>query len=336
MLAARLRYTIFMSDIYPTLDQIKEAHARLKGKVAETPIHHWRGPEIDGAVAPGTEVILKLELLQHTGTFKARGALMNVMSLDDDQLARGVTAVSAGNHAIATAFAAKAVGTSAKVVMINTASQARMEKCREFGAEVILTDTIHDAFDEVARIEKEEGRFFVHPFDGPLTTLGTATLGYEFGAQVGALDALIISIGGGGLSSGVSCAIKRLYPDVKVYGVEPHGAKTMSMSFEAGSPQACDEVTTIADSLAPPYAMEYSYNMCREFVDDIVLVSDDQLIDGMRLLFSGMKLAVEPACAATVAALVGPLKDRVAGKRVGLMVCGTNISASDYCRYITG
>jgi threonine dehydratase len=325
-----------MSNIYPTLDEIKEAHARLKGKVAETPVHHWRGPEIDSAVAPGTEVILKLELMQHTGTFKARAALMNVMSLDDEQLARGVTAVSAGNHAIATAFAAKAVGTTAKVVMIKSASQARKEKCRDFGAEIIFTDTIHEAFDEVARIEKDEGRYFVHPFDGPLTTLGTATLGYEFGAQAGALDAIILPIGGGGLCAGMSCAIKYLYPDIKVYGVEPHGAKTMSMSFAAGSPQACDKVTTIADSLAPPYAMEYSYNMCRSFVDDIVLISDDQMIDGMRMLFSAMKLAVEPAGAATTAALVGPLKDRVAGLRVGVLVCGSNISQADFCRFIGG
>ncbi len=322
-----------MAD-YPSIKEIAENRARLGDLVIETPVHHWRGPEIEAVTAPGTQVFLKLELLQVTGTFKPRGALTNIMSLDADQLKRGVTAVSAGNHAIATAYAAKVMGTSAKVVMINTASKIRLEKSRSFGAEVILRDTIHQAFDEVTRLQEEEGRYFVHPFDGPITTLGTATAGWEFARQVKGLDAMIIPIGGGGLCAGFSCALKQMQPDVKIIGVEPVGAQTMSMSFAQGSPASVDKVTTIADSLAPPYALQYSFDMCRTYVDDIVLITDDDMRQGMRLMFDGMKLAVEPAGAAAIAALTGPLKERLAGQKVGVMVCGTNIGQEDFCKII--
>ena len=177
---------------YPTVDEIAQARERLGDLVIETPAHQWRGPEIEAVTAPGTEVFLKLELFQYTGTFKPRGALTNLLSLSKEQLRKGVTAVSAGNHAIATAYAASVMGSSAKVAMIKTASQIRIEKCRQYGTELILTDTIHEAFDEVTRIQEEEGRYFVHPFDGPLTTLGTATAGWEFARQVGAEEAVAV------------------------------------------------------------------------------------------------------------------------------------------------
>ena len=277
-----------------------------------------------------TEVILKLELFQHTGTFKARGALVNLLSLSDEQLAKGVTAVSAGNHAIATAFAAQRSGASAKVVMMKGANPFRVSQCQAYGAEIIFADGVHQAFDTVKQIEEEEGRTFVHPFEGELTALGTATLGLEFACQAPQLDALIVPIGGGGLCAGVASAFKLLQPACHIYGVEPEGADSMSRSFRAGSPQTIDKVRTIADSLGAPYALPYSFALCQQNVDEIVLIDDEALRRAMGLLFSEMKLAVEPAGAAATAALAGPLRERLQGKRVGVIVCGANIDFATF------
>ena len=282
----------------------------------------------------GAQVHLKLELFQKTGTFKIRGALSVMLNLGKDALSRGVTAVSAGNHAIATACAAQVVGTTAKVVMMKSANPFRVEKCRAYGAEIVLAEDVHHAFDEVARIEKEEGRTFVHPFEGERTALGTATLGKEFLEQVPGLDAVIVPIGGGGLCAGVSSAVKLLRPGCEVFGVEPEGADNMQRSFRAGSPQSIERVATIADSLGPPMSLPYSFSLCRANADDIVLVSDDELRQAMALLFQEMKLAVEPAGAAATAALCGPLCERLTGKKVGVIVCGTNIDAASFAAHL--
>ena len=158
-----------------TLASIEGAHQHLADKVALTPVHNWRGPAMRAAVGDGTEAVFKLELFQHTGTFKARGALLNLLSLSKEKLANGVTAVSAGNHAIATAFAAQKAGASAKVVMMKSANPFRVAACESYGGEVVFADDVHQAFELVEQIEKEEGRTFVHPFEGELTALGTAT-----------------------------------------------------------------------------------------------------------------------------------------------------------------
>jgi threonine dehydratase len=309
----------------PTLDEIRTLQTRLAPLLRQTPVWPWSGADLAAARGDATPVVLKLELFQHTGSFKARGALANMLDLDAAALACGVTAVSAGNHAIAVAFAAALLGTTAKVVMPRTASPLRIARCRSYGAEVILTDDVRAAFDRVQVIERTEGRTFVHPFEGYQTILGTATLGLEFLAQAPGLDAVIIPIGGGGLCAGMAAAIKQLQPSCAVYGVEPTGADTMARSFAAGSPQSLDRVRTIADSLGAPYALPYSYALCREFVDDLVLIDDDAMRRAMGLLYAGMKLAVEPAGAAATAALCGPLRERLAGKQVGVIVCGSNI-----------
>ena len=222
--------------------------------------------------------------------------------------------------------------TTAKVVMPKTANPFRVARCRSYGAEVVLVDDVRQAFARVQQIQQEEGRFFVHPFEGPLTALGTATVGLEFCAQVPNLDAVIIPIGGGGLCAGMAAAIKQLQPACKVFGVEPVGADSMTRSFAAGTPQAIEAVRTIADSLGAPYALPYSFELCRHFVDDLVLIDDEAMRRAMGLLFSSMKLAVEPAGAAATAALCGPLRDRLRGQRVGVIVCGANIDLESFAR----
>jgi threonine dehydratase len=317
-----------------SISDIEAARAALGDLVIETPVHRWRGREIEALVGAETEVVLKLELFQLTGTFKPRGALTVMMNLPPEDLARGVTAVSAGNHAIAVAYAAQILGTSAKVVMMKASNPFRVARCRAYGAEVVQVDDVHAAFETVREIERDEGRAFVHPFEGPFTALGTATLGLELCRQAPGLDAVIVPIGGGGLCAGVSAAVKLLAPEAQVFGVEPEGADTMHRSFAAGEPQAIDRIATIADSLGAPHAAPMSYGLCRDNVDELVMIDDDQMRAAMALLFAEMKLAVEPAGAAATAALVGPLATRLRGKRVGVIVCGANIDAEGFGQHL--
>src|SRR5438105_5025725 len=323
-----------MEAVAPTVEGIRAARARLGERVVETPLWHWRGDAIEQAVGPDTLVLLKLELFQHAGSFKPRGALCAMLDLDRAKLARGVTAVSAGNHAMAVAYAARSLGTTAKVVMPRTASPARVQGSREYGAQVELVEDVHRAFARVHEIEEQEGRTFIHPFEGPLTALGTATLGLEMVEQARELDAVIVPIGGGGLCAGVAAAVKQLLPRCAVHGVEPEGADSMHRSFASGKPEAIEQVRTIADSLGAPHAAPYSFALCRRFVDGLVKVSDDALRSAMGLLFRSAKLAVEPAGAAATAALCGPLRETLSGKRVAVIVCGANIDALTFARHL--
>lgn len=318
----------------PTLTEIAAMRERLGDLVVETPVHRWLGEAITAVLPTDTVPVLKLELFQHTGSFKARPALANLISLAPEARARGVTAVSAGNHAIAVAYAARRLGTTAKVVMFKKASPHRIQRCRELGAEVVLADDVHAAFASVRQIERDEGRSFIHPFEGWLTVLGDATLGLEWERQAPDLQAMILPIGGGGLAAGVAAAVKQLNPRCAIYGVEPRGADSMHRSFAAGSPQSIERVTTIADSLGAPHAAPYSFGLCRRYLDDLVMIDDDDMRRAMRLLFRDLKLAVEPAGAAATAALCGPLRERLAGKRIGVLVCGSNIDAESFAQQL--
>ncbi|MCL4861429.1 MAG: threonine/serine dehydratase [Caldilineaceae bacterium] len=320
----------------PALDSIRAARRALADLITETPVWRWRGPALAEAIGEETEVLLKLELFQYTGSFKPRGALTVMRNLEPAALAHGVTAVSAGNHAIAVAYAAQLLGASAKVVMPKTANPFRVAECRRYGAEIVFAENVQDAFIRVEEIQEAEKRIFVHPFEGPFTILGTATIGLEFATQVGELDAVIIPIGGGGLIAGMATALKQVQPRCLVYGVEPTGADAMYRSLAAGSPQSIPAVQTIADSLGAPMTLPYSFELCRRFVDEVVLVSDDELRQAMALLFSSMKLAVEPAGAAATAALCGPLRQRLRGKRVGVIVCGANIDSMTFGALLKG
>ncbi len=319
----------------PTLDAIAAARARLGEHVRRTPAWRWV-PGVCPAsfTEAGISATLKLELWQPAGSFKCRGALLHAWELDEAARTRGVTAVSAGNHAMAVAYAAAAVGTTAKVVMPRSADAFRVQQSQKLGAEVILVDDVHAAFAEVERIVASEGRSFIHPFEGYTPALGTATAGLEFIEDAPDLDAVIVPIGGGGLCAGISAAIKQAAPTCQVFGVEPVGADSMRRSLAAGSVQTLEAVQTIADSLGAPHAAPYSFALCQRFVDDVVTVDDDALCRAMVELFEGAKLAVEPAGAAATAALLGPLRERLRGKHVGLVVCGANTSAESFAKYL--
>ncbi|HLX01333.1 MAG TPA: threonine/serine dehydratase [Trinickia sp.] len=304
----------------PTLDAIATQHFALTPWVTRTPVFERQ----DFPSLEGTHVNFKFELLQASGSFKARGAFTNLLALDAAQRGAGVTCVSGGNHAAAVAYAAMRLGISAKVVTFRTASSSRIALCKQYRAEVVTADTPAEAFELVRRIEAEEGRYYVHPFNGYRTVLGTATLGYEWATQTPDLDAVILPIGGGGLAAGVSTALRLANPRVHVYGVEPEGADAMGKSFAANHTVKMGPMHTIADSLMAPYTEQYSYELCRRHIDRLVTVSDDELRSAMLKLFANLKLAVEPACAAATAALLGPLRETLQGKRVGVLLCGTN------------
>lgn len=318
-----------------SLDAIRATRERLGDRVIRTPALRWYGDELSKCLGDDAEVYVKLELFQRTGSFKARGAMNVMMQLTDEQLRKGITAVSAGNHAIAAAYCAQQVGTTAKIFMPKTAKPLRLARAQAYGPDITLCNTQTEMFERAEQVQAEEGRTFVHPFEGPLTVQGTATAGLEFTEQVPELDAMVLPIGGGGLCAGFASALKQVWPDITIYGVEPEGANTMSLSFAQGSPVVKEDVKTIADSLAPPKAEPYTFALCRELLEDIVLVSDEALKQAMKTLFYDLKLAVEPAGAATTAALCGPLKDRLAGKRVGVITCGANIEIADFCQ-LTG
>lgn len=320
-----------MQQGFPTLAQIERTHLRLQPYTRITPCITLPAREL-GLEGSERQIVFKLELLQVTGTFKARGALSVMLELSEAERARGVTAVSAGNHAIAVAYAAQMLGLSAHVVILASANPARLERARSYGARIEIAPDGPTAFARAKEIETKEGRVLVHPFEGPHTIAGTAGAGLEWFQQAPQLDAVIVAVGGGGLIGGVGASLKQLTPAIKVYGVEPEGADSMSRSLKAGEPVTLTRVDTIADSLAPPMAMPYTFGVCQRFVDRIVTIPDEAMRTAMGLMFRKLQLCVEPAGAAALAALLGPLREELrSAARIGVMVCGSNIDLQTFC-----
>lgn len=317
-----------MTNPGPEIAEVRALRQQLGDDIWYTPV--VRCPAIEAAIGGATEIVAKLEFLQRTGTFKARAALATLSGLSAAQRAAGVTAVSAGNHAIAVAFAASVHRSTAKVVMIRSANPLRIEACRAYGAEVVIANDAHEAFKLVEQIQSGEGRYFVHPFDGVGVALGTGTCGLEICEQVDDFDAIIIPVGGGGLVGGIANVVKRLRAGIEVIGVEPEGADTTRRSLASGKPESVDEVRTIADSLGAPFTLPYSFSLAQAYVDRMAIVDDHALRRMMGFLFRQMKLALEPACCASTAALLGPLREDLRGSRVVLVMCGSNIDWSTF------
>jgi threonine dehydratase len=312
-----------------TLQRIRDRAAFLAGEVLKTPTTQLSSQIISQRLGDA-RIFLKLECLQHTGTYKARGALSVALSIAQGPRRAGITAASAGNHAIAAAWAARHIGVSAKVVMLASANAYRVARVRAEGAEVVAVDGVAAVMSEADRLARVEGRFFIHPFEGPYTTLGAAGVGLELIDAVPDLEAVVVAVGGGGLISGVAAAIKQINPNCAVYGVEPRGANSMGRSLATGAPVTLDEVVTVADSLGAPYALPFSFALCRMYIDDVAVVSDEAICAALVLYQQEAKLAVEPAAAAALAGVLGPLRQRLFGKKVGIVVCGANIDAQSF------
>jgi threonine dehydratase len=315
----------------PTLDAMRAAHTLIAPHTITTPTLAWH----DDAFAARSgvdEPVLKLEFLQRTGSFKVRGALHNVLTLPEEARAAGVVAVSAGNHAIAVAYAARVAGVTATVVMPRSANPARVAKAERYGARVALADDVGTAFELALRIGREEDRTFVHPFEGHTTVTGQATVGLELAEQVPALDAVLVAVGGGGLIAGIGSAMRALQPRCRVIGVEPTGAPGLTRSLERGAPEERVAVRTIADSMGAPRHEPVTFAICQQVVDEMVLVDDDAMRVAMAWGFEELKVALEPAGAAVLAALLGPLGRSLRGQRVAAVLCGSNLDFAGYAR----
>ena len=305
----------------PNLADIRAAHARVAPRIHRTPL---LSATRLGARA-GVTLYHKCESLQKTGSFKVRGALNNVSQLDAAARRRGVITVSAGNHAQALAWAARDAAVRCTVVMPTTASQMKVEASRGYGADVVLHGASGiEAFAHAHELAKERDLTFVHPFDDSAVIAGQGTVGLEILEQLQDVDDVIVPIGGGGLIAGVATAIKESRPSVRVFGVEPTGAAVMRKSLDAGRPVRLESMKTIADGLAAPMAGDVTYPIVKHYVDDVVLVTDDEIMQAMReILFSAKLLAEGGGAAATAAILSGKLK--LDGRRVVAVLSGGNV-----------
>ena len=312
-----------------TLKDIEQAARRLDGHIVRTPCVSYGGILPNGVV--NKSLHFKMELFQKSGSFKLRGALNVINQLPKNT--PGVVGFSAGNHAIALAIAGKAAGIPTTVVMPKTANPYRIQRCKEEGAEILFGEDIGELVNIVETLQRERSYALVHPFENWHTVEGTGTVGLELMRDVADLDAVLVPVGGGGLIAGVATAVKALNPNCQVIGVEPSGARGMAASLAAGKPLPNVPVNTIADSLGAPLHLPITFGLVKDHVDLMVDVEEQALRDAMSWFFTSMKLAVEPACAATIAALVGPLQN-IKAERIGIVVCGTNIDENTYWRML--
>jgi threonine dehydratase len=306
-----------------TIDDIVAARGRIAAHVRRTPL--MSATRLGDAA--GVALSLKCESFQKTGSFKVRGALNAVLLLDADQRARGVITVSAGNHAQALAWAAAIGGVKATVVMPPKASPLKVAASRGYGADVVLHGSSSiEAFARAHELEKERGLVFVHPFDDARVAAGAGTVGLELIDDDHAdMDIIVISVGGGGLISGIASALRARSPKTRIVGVEPEGAAAMRKSLDAGRPLRLDRIDTIADGLTAPMAGELTFPIVRDLVDDVVLVTDDEIRSSMRDLLSSAKLVAEPAAAAALAAVTAGRIGARRGNRVVAVVSGGNV-----------
>lgn len=304
-----------------TMDGVRRAAKENRGILHRTPIV---GSKTLGEIA-GCELLLKLENFQKTGSFKPRGALHNIRSLPEADRRRGVVTISAGNHAQGVAFAGAVLGVPTTVVMPETASPVKVRAAKGYGARVILHGDVSAAFEKLDEIRAREGLAYVHAFDDPLTVEGQGTVGLEICEEVPEFDAVVVGVGGGGLISGVAMAVKAIRPRVRIIGIEPEGAPAMFESRKKGKPVRLQRPDTIADGLAPPFVGDLNFEICRDLVDDLILVGDDEIREAVGLLLERGKILAEPAGAAGLAALLRRRTGLPEGARVVCVVSGGNV-----------
>jgi threonine dehydratase len=275
----------------------------------------------------GFDVRLKAEMFQRVGSYKIRGPLNKIPQLTDEERARGVICSSAGNHAQGVALAARIHGVKAVVVMAENATPSKIAATRGYGAEVVLHGTIWDEANEKAKeLVRERGYTYIHPFDDLQLIAGQGTLGLEIVRDWAEVEVIIVPIGGGGLISGVSMAVKNLKPSVKVIGVESSGAPAMHRSVTGGSVVTLDKVDCIIDGLRVKRVGDTTFEVVRRFVDEIVTLPDDQIFDAMIWVMSHAKVVVEGAAAAPVGALLHGLVKVPKGSKVVCVLSGGNVN----------
>ena len=303
-----------------SLADIEAAAAHIAGRVRRTPVIE-AAPLKD---APGdARLRLKLENLQVTGSFKARGATNTLLSLSDEEVRRGIITASGGNHGLAVAYAGWQAGTRAVIYLSENVPAAKAEKLRAWGAEVRVEGRVWDDSNRLAQgVAAEEGLTYIHPFADKRVMAGQGTVGLEMLEQAPDSDLFLVAIGGGGLMSGIATAIKALKPEARVVGVEPVGAPTLSRAIEAGEPIALDSISTDAVTLAPKQTASVNLEIIGRHVDEIVLVDDAEMRAAARWLWFELGLAVELSAAAAIAALQTGRVAPPAGSNVTALICG--------------
>jgi threonine dehydratase len=276
-----------------------------------------------GDLLGGVELHLKAELFQRTGSFKPRGVANKLLSLSDEEKARGFVTISRGNHAQALAYAASAIGTHATVVMAADAVPSKVNATRGYGGEVILTDG--DIWELCQRLMEERQLTLVHPFDDEAVMAGQGTVGLEIVDDVPDVETVIVPIGGGGLISGIAVAVKQALPSARIIGVEAAASDAMGQALAAGSSVQIGNRKTIADGINAPYAGERCLPVVQRYVDEVVTVTENEIVAGLRLLLERSKLVAEPAAATPIAALLAGRIATRPGERVVCLVSGGNL-----------
>lgn len=309
---------------------IKEAQQRIKQYVKRTPLEHSETL----SKYLGTNVFVKYELFQKTGSFKVRGAFNKLLSLSEEERKRGVVAISGGNHAQAVAYASDILGVDAVVLMPETTPQNYLEATRNYGATVELQPTIQDAFSKIKTYESR-GRIFIHPFDDPLVIAGQGTLGLEIMEDLPKATDIVISIGGGGFEGGVSTAVKAIKPGVRIFGVETVGADAMSQALKAGHPVELPAITSIAKTLGAPSVSPQTLALAQKHLEDVLVVTDQEAVQALKVILERLKVLTEPAASCTLTA-ASKLKDQFTkDSNLVLIFCGGNLSVTDLCKYVS-
>lgn len=311
-----------------TLDKVYHAGYVLKNVIRKTDV--IKAPRIN----PDCDVYLKTENLQTTGSFKIRGAYYKISQLTEEEKSHGVVACSAGNHAQGVALGATKNGIKSIICLPDSAPISKVEATKRYGAEVCLVKGVYDdAYNYALSLRDEKGYTFIHPFNDEQVIAGQGTIGLELIDQISDLDAVVVPIGGGGLISGVAFTLKNLNPNIKVYGVQALGAPSMANSVHDGMIERLDSVSTIADGIAVKEPGNLTYELCRQYVDEIVTVSDDEIAAAILALIEQQKLIAEGAGAVSVAAVMFN-KVPVKGKKVCCLVSGGNIDVTILSRVI--
>ncbi|MBE5886322.1 MAG: threonine ammonia-lyase [Lachnospiraceae bacterium] len=311
-----------------TLDQIFDAQVVLKDIIRPTKVVASDG------IAPGCDLFLKPENLQKTGSFKLRGSGYKIATLSEEEKKRGVIACSAGNHAQGVALAASKQGIPSLICLPNGAPISKVEATKSYGAQVCLVNGCYDdAYQKALQLRDEMGYTFVHPFDDEAVIAGQGTIGLEITNDMDDVDAVIVPIGGGGLIAGIAYAIKSIRPSIKVYGVQAAGAASMYNSVKAGQIQCLETVSTIADGIAVKQPGVNTFDLINKYVDDIALVTEDEIASAILTLIEKQKMIAEGAGAVSVAAAMFD-KFPIQGKKVVSVVSGGNIDVTSLNRVI--
>jgi len=318
------------ADLPVTLADVQMAQSRVQETAFETPLVE----EDYFSALCGARVFLKLESLQHTGSFKVRGAYNKIASLTPEERATGVIAASAGNHSQGVARVAKLFGIPATIVMPVTTPETKLEATKAFGAEVVLYgENFDEALAKALELQKDTGATFVHAYDDPYTIAGQGIIGLEIMEALPETDIVFIPVGGGGLASGISVAIKGLKPSVRIYGVEPETVPSMSRAFEQDGPYQVKVGDTLAEGTAVGKSGELTYTILRELLEGVITVSEEDISRAVYLLLMKDKVLTEGAGALGAAALLSDKVD-VSGKNVVLIISGGNIDTSELVKLL--